>query len=183
MGGTTNRVFSMHAEQSGRMCRPVLIYMIKLTPCWEAPPPRDKLAASCLFVGSALLILGKTKVQYFLGRSELLVTPHQRDHLILRAHVIPKDLGSRKLKLGLDKMLAARRLARFVASSARLGSARLNFFASWADILARFVNEPARFVNEPARELNELSHFSKTKLYTYHLRNNWWICYMYVWCV
>jgi hypothetical protein len=32
--------------------------------------------------------------------------------------------------LGLDKMLAARRLARFVASSARLGSARLNFFAS-----------------------------------------------------
>jgi hypothetical protein len=71
-------------------------------------------------------------------------------------------------QIGLDKMLAARRLARFVASSARLGSARLNFFASWADILARFVNEPARFVNEPARELNELSHFSKTKLYVWN---------------
>jgi hypothetical protein len=80
-------------------------------------------------------------------------------------------------------MLAARRLARLVASSARLGSARLNFYTSWASIPARFLNEPARFVNEPARELNELSHFSKTKLYTYHVRNNWWICYMYVWCI
>jgi hypothetical protein len=38
--------------------------------------------------------------------------------------------GSTSPSLGLDKMLAARRLARFVASSARLGSARLNFFAS-----------------------------------------------------
>jgi hypothetical protein len=33
-------------------------------------------------------------------------------------------------RVGLDKILAARRLARFVASSARLGSARLNFFTS-----------------------------------------------------
>jgi hypothetical protein len=43
---------------------------------------------------------------------------------------------------------------------------------NWADILAQFVNEPARFVNELARELNELPPFSKTKLSTYHLRNN-----------
>jgi hypothetical protein len=46
------------------------------------------------------------------------------------------------------------------------------FFTSIVDILARFLNEPARFVNEPTRELNELSHFNKTKLYAYHLRNN-----------
>jgi hypothetical protein len=69
-------------------------------------------------------------------------------------------------------MLVARWLARFMVSSARLGSARLNFFTSGADILARFVNEPARFVNEPARELNELPYSSKTKLYAYHLQNN-----------
>jgi hypothetical protein len=36
----------------------------------------------------------------------------------------------------------------------RLGTARLKFFTSWADILARFVNESARFVNELAHELN-----------------------------
>jgi hypothetical protein len=86
-------------------------------------------------------------------------------------------------EVGLDKMLVARWLARFRVSSARLGSARLNFFTSWADILARFVNEPARFVNEPARELNELPSSSKTKLYTYHLQNNWWTCYIYVRCL
>jgi hypothetical protein len=64
-------------------------------------------------------------------------------------------------------MVVVRRLARFVVSSARL-----NFFTSWDDILAWFVNEPAQFANEPAYELNKLSHFSKTKLYVYHLRNN-----------
>jgi hypothetical protein len=74
--------------------------------------------------------------------------------------------------LGLDEMLVARWLARFMVSSARLGSARLNFFTSRADILARFVNEPARFVNEPAHELNELPYSSKRKLYAYHLQNN-----------
>jgi hypothetical protein len=87
------------------------------------------------------------------------------------------------VRLGLDKMLVARWLARFRVSSARLGSTRLNFFTSWADILARFVNESARFVNEPARELNKLASSSKTKLYTYHLQNNWWTCYIYVRCL
>jgi hypothetical protein len=87
------------------------------------------------------------------------------------------------LPLGLDEMLVARWLARFMVSSARLGSARLNFFTSWADILAQFVNEPARFVNEPARELNELPYSSKTKIYAYHLQNNWWTCYIYVRCL
>jgi hypothetical protein len=44
-------------------------------------------------------------------------------------------------------------------------SARLNVFTSQADILAQFINKPAR-------ELNELSHFSKTNQYAYHLRLN-----------
>jgi hypothetical protein len=34
------------------------------------------------------------------------------------------------LQVGLDEILVARWLARFVVSSARLGSARLNFFTS-----------------------------------------------------
>jgi hypothetical protein len=67
-------------------------------------------------------------------------------------------------ELGLDEMLVARWLARFMVSgSSRIGS--FEFFTSRADILARFVNEPAR-------ELNELPHSSKTKLYAYHLQNN-----------
>jgi hypothetical protein len=42
-----------------------------------------------------------------------------------------KPMGENQtLKLGLDKMLVARWLARFRVSSARLGSARLNFFTS-----------------------------------------------------
>jgi hypothetical protein len=53
-------------------------------------------------------------------------------------------------------MIVARQLAWFVVNSARLGSARLNFFTSWADILARFINESTWFVNEPAPKLNEL---------------------------
>jgi hypothetical protein len=60
---------------------------------------------------------------------------------------------------------AGRNFCGSLACSVQLGSARLKFFTSWADILARFVNEPAR-------ELNELSRSSKTKLYTYYLRNN-----------
>jgi hypothetical protein len=35
-----------------------------------------------------------------------------------------------KSRLGLDEMLVARWLAQFMVSSARLGSARLNFFTS-----------------------------------------------------
>jgi hypothetical protein len=61
-----------------------------------------------------------------------------------------------------DEMLVARWLARFMVNSVRLRSARLNFFSSWADILARFVNESAR-------ELNELPYSNKMKLYSYHL--------------
>jgi hypothetical protein len=53
--------------------------------------------------------------------------------------------------LGLGKILVARELARLVASSARLDSARFNFITSWANILARFVNEPAQHELEPAR--------------------------------
>jgi hypothetical protein len=60
-----------------------------------------------------------------------------------------------------------RRLVRFLISLFRLESARLN-----TDILTHFVNDPGWFVNEPTRELNELSNFTKTKLYAYHLRNN-----------
>jgi hypothetical protein len=89
--------------------------------------------------------------------------------LVLSSSSDDSDDEIDNLLVGLDKMLVARWLARFVVSSARLGSTRLNFVTSWADILARFVNEPARFVNEPARELNELPYSNKTKLYTYHL--------------
>jgi hypothetical protein len=62
------------------------------------------------------------------------------------------------LRLGLEEMLVAHSLVRFVDSSARLESDRLNFLMSWADISPRFVNKPSRFVNEPAHELNELSY-------------------------
>jgi hypothetical protein len=87
------------------------------------------------------------------------------------SHHLIWQLGS--LCVGLDEMLVARWFARFMVSSARLGFARLNFLRSWADILARFVNEPAR----------ELPYSSKTKLYAYHLQNNWWTCYIYVKCL
>jgi hypothetical protein len=53
--------------------------------------------------------------------------------------------------LGLGKILVARELARLVAGSARLDSARFNFITSRASISARFVNEPARHELEPAR--------------------------------
>ena len=49
-----------------------------------------------------------------------------------------------RVRLGLDEMFVARWLARFMVSSARLGSARLNFFTSRADILARLARELAR---------------------------------------
>jgi hypothetical protein len=57
----------------------------------------------------------------------------------------------------------------------QLGSDQIDLFEFFhgADILPpRFINESTPFVNELARELNELSHFSKTKLYPFHLRNN-----------
>jgi hypothetical protein len=69
-------------------------------------------------------------------------------------------------------MLGAHQLARFVVSSARLLSTRLNCFMSSTDILGRFINELTQLVSEAAHELNELSHFTKTKLYVYHLRSN-----------
>jgi hypothetical protein len=67
-------------------------------------------------------------------------------------------------------MLVARRLTRFVVSSARIGSIEFFHELSWYPSSVR--NEPTRFINEPARELKELSQSSKTKLYAYHLRNN-----------
>jgi hypothetical protein len=47
--------------------------------------------------------------------------------------VSPSNIGRKRAPhsgVGLDKMLVARWLARFRVSSARLGSARLNFFTS-----------------------------------------------------
>jgi hypothetical protein len=42
----------------------------------------------------------------------------------------PRPILIARPRLGLDEMLVAHWLARFMASSARLGSARLNFFTS-----------------------------------------------------
>ena len=63
------------------------------------------------------------------------------------------------LRLGPDKILAARQLARLVAGSARLDSARFNFFTSRAESLARYFNEPARVSLRAAHELKQAEDY------------------------
>jgi hypothetical protein len=99
------------------------------------PPAEEKAAcarkekASCALCRWAFIFVGTNSL---MGQRP--TTTREPNQQMAQRHQYARlsktSDGESLSRLGPDKMLAARRLARLVASSARLGSARLNFYTS-----------------------------------------------------